>query len=205
MLVVGLTGGIGSGKSTVAGFLEDFGVEVVDADMLAREVVAAGTASLTRIAEHFGQDILNTDGELARNKLRDIIFAEPAQKDWLENLLFPLIADLMNTKIANFTSEYCMLVSPLLLETDQHKLVDRVLVVDVSEQTQIERTLRRDQSSESTIRSIIASQVSRRERLQKADDILDNEQEISALKIQAALLHKQYLALARENHAPNAN
>ncbi len=196
MYVVGLTGGIGSGKSTVANFFQDLGIELVDADLLSREVVNPGTTALQRIAEQFGSDIITAKGELNRHRLREIIFADPAQKDWLETLLHPLIGELIQARLANCNSNYCILVSPLLLETRQHELVDRVLVVDASEQTQLARTLHRDESNELTIKAIIASQISREERLKRADDVLENENELALLKGKIATLHQQYLQKA---------
>lgn len=198
MLVIGLTGGIGSGKTTVTNKFEALGIDVVDADKLSREVVEPGMPALSAIAEHFGTDLLNSSGELERKRLREIIFNDPQEKDWLESLLHPLIADLMTRKIENCASQYCVLVSPLLLETDQRRLVDRILVVDISEQSQLERTLIRDKGNADTIKSIIASQISREARLESADDILNNEQDIELLEQAVHRLHEKYLALARE-------
>ncbi len=199
MFVVGLTGGIGSGKSTVAEHFHALGVCLVDADVIARDVVEPGSAALDSIAQHFGSSILQQTGSLDRSQLRHIIFSQPLQKDWLEGLLHPLIAQCMQSRIANCESTYCLLVSPLLLETDQQKLVDRVLVVDVSESNQLARTLARDGGDESTIRAIIDSQISRQSRLQHADDVLDNEQSQEQLKSAVATLHDRYLEIANES------
>ena len=198
MLVIGLTGGIGSGKTTVTNKFEALGIDVVDADKLSREVVKPGMPVLAAIVKHFGAELLNSKGELERQRLREIIFNDPQEKDWLESLLHPLIADLMTRKIENCASQYCVLVSPLLLETDQRRLVDRILVVDISEQSQLERTLIRDKGNADTIKSIIASQISREARLESADDILNNEQDIELLEQAVHRLHEKYLALARE-------
>ena len=197
MLVVGLTGGIGSGKSTVASIFEEFGVEVIDADRLAREVVEPGTTALRKIAERFGNELIDSDGKLKRSKLREIVFDDPIQKTWIEKLLHPLVTELVKSRLLSCASEYCILASPLLLETEQHQIVDRVLVVDVSEQAQLQRTLQRDESNESLIKSIIASQLSRNDRLQRADDIIDNENDIGDLRTKVAGVHKQYMELAR--------
>jgi len=202
---VGLTGGIGSGKSTVASLFEELGIEVVDADLLAREVVEPGTMALRKIAERFGNELIDSDGKLKRSKLREIVFDDPEQKAWLEELLHPPIAELVRSRLASCRSEYCILASPLLLETDQHKFVDRVLVVDVSEQTQLQRTLQRDDSDETLINSIIASQLSRHDRLQRADDIIDNDNDIEDLRTKVAAVHNQYLEFAQAGDESNEN
>lgn len=195
--VVGLTGGIGSGKSTVAAIFQACGIDVVNADLLAREVVIPGKGALEEIARRFGADILDAAGELNREKLRKIIFADQSQKDWLENLLHPLINQLMKTRLENATSVYCILESPLLLESKQFELVNRILLVDVSQQTQLARTLQRDQGDPATIQAIIAAQLGREERRQKADDIIENESDISALHSAVAELHENYTKLAK--------
>lgn len=196
--VVGLTGGIGSGKSTVASNFLSYGVEVINADLLAREVVEPDTEALKEIARHFGEDILDSSGELNRHKLREIIFSDTTQKDWLENLLHPLIGQLMKARLENSRSAYCILESPLLLESNQHEMVNRILLVDVSEQTQLARTLHRDQSDTATIQAIIASQIGREERRRKADDIIENETDISTLQTRVAELHEYYSGLAKQ-------
>ena len=201
MLVIGLTGGIGSGKSTAAFIFENNGIEIIDADAISREVVEPESKALIEIAKHFGDELINEQGMLERNKLRKVIFQNPDEKDWLEKLLHPLITQSINARINSSTTEYCMLVSPLLLETDQHKLVDRILVIDVSVETQLQRTLSRDNSEESIIKSIIASQISRKERLKRADDVLKNELNIGTLEREAQSLHLQYLAAARITNA----
>ena len=203
--VVGLTGGIGSGKSTVADVFAELGATVVDADLLGREVVAPGSAALTRIAEHFGDSIIMADGSLHRQALREIVFSVALEKDWLENLLHPLIAELMKTRISSCSSPYCLLVSPLLLETGQRQLADRILVVDVSKATQLKRTLQRDRGDPNTINAIIASQIDRQQRLQKADDILDNEAGLDQLNARIHQLHQKYLRLAEESRESKQN
>lgn len=195
--VVGLTGGIGSGKSTVARIFADLGVDVIDADMLSREVVEPGSEALAKIAGHFGEAILGPGGELNRPMLRETVFADTDQKDWLENLLHPLINQLMKTRLENSTSEYCVLESPLLLETNQHDMVNRILLVDVSERTQLARSVERDQGDPATIRAIIASQISRDQRRQKADDIIDNEPGMDQLLPRVTELHEHYNQLAK--------
>ncbi|MEC8430924.1 MAG: dephospho-CoA kinase, partial [Pseudomonadota bacterium] len=157
MFVVGLTGGIGSGKSTVAGMFAALEIDLIDADVAAREVVAPGTTALAEIVEHFGPDILMADGSLDRRGLRRIIFHQKLEKHWLETLLHPLIRRWLTQQISDRRSAYCLLISPLLLETGQAEMVDRILVVDVSVETQIARTLARDGGEESTVRAIIAA------------------------------------------------
>lgn len=194
--VVGLTGGIGSGKSAAAELFRSLGVSVVDADLLAREVVEPGQPALTAIASHFGNELLNGDGTLDRAALRTIVFSDPEEKSWLEALLHPLIAELIRRRLAESNSTYSILESPLLLETEQHKLVDRILVIDVSEDTQLARAMKRDGSDADTIRSIITSQIERGERTARADDVVSNEGSIEQLRESIETLHKKYQGIA---------
>lgn len=196
MYVVGLTGGIGSGKSTVTECFEKLGIGVVDADILAREVVKPGSRCLNTITNKFGQGILDDQGGLNRARMREIVFADSEKKSWLEKLLHPEIRDLMLARLKTSPSPYTLLVSPLLLETDQHKLVDRILVVDVTVETQLQRTLKRDGSNEETIKSIINSQISRDDRLNLADDVISNDQPADTLPARVLPLHQKYLNLS---------
>lgn len=193
-MIIGLTGGIGSGKSAAATLFAAQGIDLVDTDLLSREVVEPGSSALGQISAHFGEEILNDDGNLNRAKLREQIFANPSEKAWLEALLHPLINDLMRRRLNACKSPYCLLVSPLLLETEQAKFVDRILVIDVSEETQLSRTLQRDGSNRDTIKAIIASQISRKERLARADDIISNEDGLDALEEAVIAQHRRYLA-----------
>ena len=197
MFVVGLTGGIGSGKSTVAGMFAALEIDLIDADVAAREVVAPGTTALAEIVEHFGPDILMADGSLDRRGLRRIIFHQKQEKHWLETLLHPLIRRWLTQQISDRRSAYCLLISPLLLETGQAEMVDRILVVDVSVETQIARTLARDGGEESTVRAIIAAQIGRNQRLEHGDDIIDNDLPLQTLRQRVETLHQQYLAMAK--------
>ncbi|MEC9191817.1 MAG: dephospho-CoA kinase [Pseudomonadota bacterium] len=197
MFVVGLTGGIGSGKSTVAGMFAALEIDLIDADVAAREVVAPGTTALAEIVEHFGPDILMADGSLDRRGLRRIIFHQKQEKHWLETLLHPLIRRWLTQQISDRRSAYCLLISPLLLETGQAEMVDRILVVDVSVETQIARTLARDGVEESTVRAIIAAQIGRNQRLEHGDDIIDNSLPLHTLRQRVETLHQQYLAMAK--------
>jgi len=198
MLVVGLTGGIGSGKSTVAELFQRKGVEVIDADLIAREVVAPGEPALLSIAEHFGNGLIDEHGALRRSELRELVFANPAERTWLEQLLHPLINDVITQRIARCDSSYCILMSPLLLETTQSQLTDRILVVDVDRETQLQRTMERDASPRETIEAIIDAQVSRDQRCKAADDLLSNNNDISELALQVDKLHDSYLQLAEK-------
>lgn len=196
--VVGLTGGIGSGKSAAAEVFRTLGIEVIDADALAREVVELGQPALRDIAAHFGSDILTWEGHLDRAALRKIVFADPEQKSWLEKLLHPLIAALLERRLKAAKSPYAILESPLLLETEQYKLVERVLVIDAAEETQVERAITRDGSDEEVIRAIIASQIGRTERIQRADDLVSNETSLEQLRENIEALHKKYMGMVTE-------
>lgn len=201
-LIVGLTGGIGSGKSTVAELFASRGIELADADIIAREVVLPGSDALVEIAQHFGDSIIDSTGGLDRAALRKIVFADENERLWLEGLLHPLINARLQQQLRGFDSAYGILVSPLLLETRQREMVDRVLVVDVSTETQLQRTLQRDGSDEATLKAIIAAQIDRGDRLQAADDIIDNEVDLQKLEQQVEDLHQMYLQLAKQGKEP---
>ncbi|WP_421844331.1 dephospho-CoA kinase [Marinobacter algicola] len=196
MAVVGLTGGIGSGKSTVARLFGALGVHWVDADDVAREVVEPGTPALERIAEHFGQEILLPDGGLDRAALRRIVFDAPKERTWLESLLHPVIREELMRQLHpdNYALPYVLLVSPLLLETDQHELVEKIVVVDVPVEMQIERTMARDTNDREQVERIIAAQMPREQRLQKADHVVDNNRAMSDVERQVEQLHQTFLA-----------
>ena len=196
--VVGLTGGIGSGKSVAAQMFRAWGVEVIDADSLAREVVEPGQPALGDIAAHFGSELLTAEGYLDRAALRKVVFSNPEQKSWLENLLHPLIAELLQRRLNATKSPYAILESPLLLETEQYKLVDRVIVIDVNEEIQIDRSVRRDGSDETVIRSIIASQIDRAKRIKRADDLVPNEESREQLRENIEALHSKYMEMVTE-------
>jgi len=197
-LIIGLTGGIGSGKSTVAKEFIALGIEVVDADKVAREVVEPGQPALTAIADYFGPEVIDTNGFLDRTKLRHIIFASETKKQWLNALLHPMIRNLMLAKLQAATSDYVILEAPLLLENELTKYTDYTLVVDVSERLQIERAMQRDANSKSQIEAIMDAQVSRTLRLQQADYIIDNsDTNLVALKQQVKTLHLQFLSLRK--------
>ncbi|WP_421194299.1 dephospho-CoA kinase [Aeromonas enteropelogenes] len=199
MYVVAITGGIGSGKTTVANQFAELGIDVIDADVIAREVVEPGTPALAAIAAHFGPDVIASDGRLDRRQLRERVFSEPDAKAWLNALLHPLIRSEMQRQCAAARSPYCLLVVPLLVENRLTGLADRVLVIDVDEVTQIARTCRRDGVSPEQAKAILAAQASRDERLAVADDILDNRAEDKmAIRTQILALHQTYLAFASQ-------
>lgn len=196
-LIVGLTGGIGSGKSEASKRFVQRGIDIVDADLVAREVVEPGTAALVQIATRFGPDILDAMGNLNRSKLREIIFSEPSHKQWLESVLHPIINAEIRRRLANASSSYAILVSPLLLETKQFELVDRVLVIDATEQHQLERASERDNTDGAQIKAIMRTQLSREQRCARATDIIQNHGSVEELDSQVERLHQLYLELAQ--------
>jgi dephospho-CoA kinase len=195
--IVGLTGGIGSGKTAVSDRFSELGIKVVDADVCARIVVEPGKPALRSIVEHFGNDVLNPDGSLDRAKLRQIVFADEPARKWLETQLHPLIFDEMWNQLQSAESPYAILVSPLLIEAGQTALCQRVLVVDVPEDIQLARATARDANSAEQIKAIMATQASRSLRLEKADDVITNDSDLATLQQRVDTVHQQYLALAR--------
>ena len=193
--ILGLTGGIGSGKSAAAEHFAALGVHVVDADQAARWVVEPGRPALSQIAEHFGEDVLQADGQLNRGALRALIFSDPEQRRWLEALLHPLIREAIAENLAQAQSPYAILVSPLLIESGQYTTTQRVLVIDVPQALQIQRTLKRDNTSEEQVHAILKVQASREDRLRHADDVLTNDRDLEALKTEVERLHDFYLTL----------
>jgi len=194
--IAGVTGGIGSGKSAVTARFEQLGITVVDADVAARVVVAPGRPALAAIAGHFGAHLLQHDGSLDRAALRALVFADAAERRWLEQLTHPLIGREILDQVAASTSPYTILSSPLLLETSQKDLVDCVVVVDVPEAVQLARTVSRDGNDEAQVRRIMAAQMSRAERLAGADIVIDNSGPLELLDSQVAELHKEFLQRA---------
>lgn len=197
-LIIGLTGGIGSGKTTITEYFQTLGIDVIDADIIAREVVSVGSQALKAIAEHFGDNYIQSDGQLNRGLLRSRIFSNEADKLWLNSLLHPLIRTGITHQTKNTQSPYCILVAPLLIENNLLSLVNRVLVIDVSENTQIARTMRRDTSSLPEVKAILASQSSRAERLEVADDVINNDAaSLADIKSLVITLDKKYLTLTK--------
>jgi len=193
---VALTGGIGSGKSTIAGYFAASGVDIIDADVIAREVVEPGTPALQAIIERYGDAILTEQGTLQRSRLREIIFATPDEKTWLNALLHPLINARTQQLKAQAASPYVLWVVPLLVENRLQRQADRVLVVDTDEETQLRRTLQRDNVSLEQAKRILAAQATRQQRLDCADDIIDNSGAPEKALPQVAKLHQLYLKLA---------
>lgn len=193
--ILGLTGGIGSGKSAAAQCFSNLGIHAVDADHAARWVVEPGRPALAQIAEHFGPTVLQADGTLNRSALRGLIFENPEQRRWLEALLHPLIAQEIQSNLASARSPYAILVSPLLIESGQYKITRRVLVIDAPQPLQVERTMLRDSSSLEQVQAILNAQASREERLRHADDVLLNDRDHAWLQSEVERLHHFYLTL----------
>ena len=196
MLKVGLTGGIGCGKSTVANIFADLNVPVLDADDIAHRLVEKGQPALAQIQQAFGSDILNSDGSLDRKSLRDRVFSDLNQKQKLESILHPLIYKALQAELEQLTTAYCIISIPLLFETDMAHFVDRILVIDCPVETQIERVKVRDSLTIERIQSIIDSQVSRAFRKAQADDLIDNSDTDYRLAEQVKKLHNLYLSLS---------
>jgi dephospho-CoA kinase len=199
--VVGITGGIGSGKTAVSDRFRALGIEIVDADVASREVVKPGMPALDAIRGHFGESVIQPDGALDRAALRQKVFSDPAERQWLERLLHPSINAWIREQLTKATSPYVILVSPIMFETQQHLLTDRVLVVDVPESVQLARTMARDNNSETQVRAIMAAQASREKRLERADDVIVNDGGLETLDREVAALHRKYLELAAKNRA----
>ena len=199
--VVGLTGGIGSGKSAVSDLFAQQGIDIVDADVVARQVVEPGTPALLAIIDHFGEAIVTDNGTLNRPALRKRVFENDLDKQWLNALLHPAIRAEMQTQLEVATSPYVVFSVPLLIENGLDSMADTVLVVDCSEETQLARATRRDGSNIETIKSIMASQATRQQRLEKAQNVIDNNGELSALPPQVKSLHQQYMQQSAQKSA----
>jgi len=197
-MIVGLTGGIGSGKSEVSRRFENLGIDVIDADVIARDVVSIGKPALNKIAVHFGQQILNTDRTLNRRKLRELIFNNQSERKWLEDLLHPLVRTEIISQLNKSKSAYQILSSPLLLETSQQDIVDRILVVDADESLQISRAMQRDANNPDQIKKIMSTQMDRSKRCAKADDIISNHGDLDELETQVKQLHSFYVNLIQQ-------
>lgn len=195
MLVVALTGGIGSGKSAVSRHLESLGVPVIDADRLAREMVEPGSPALTEIRALFGEGVIDDRGGLDREVLRKTVFGNPAQRERLEAILHPRIRRAMEDWLKRQTAPYAVLVIPLLFETGQRSMADRVLVVDCEETLQIERVSQRDDLSHEQIKQILAAQTDRQTRLAGADDVIENNGNLEDLLEATEQLHRHYLTI----------
>ncbi len=198
-LVIGLTGGIASGKSTVANWLAAFGVPVIDADVLSRELVFPGKPAFEEVIAAFGEQIVNDAGHLDRPKLRTLVFTHPEKRRQLEAILHPRVWREMRRRIRALSAPYCVISIPLLVESGQQHLVDRVLVVDTPSALQIARTTARDGSDQETIHGILNAQASRADRRAAAHDLIENSGDLAELRAQVMMLHVRYLELARAN------
>ncbi len=199
---IGLTGGIASGKSTVADMFADLGVELVDTDVIARDVVEPGQPALAEIRDAFGNEVIDSDGSLDRRRLRAIVFADPSRRRQLEGILHPKIRAEAARQSAAARSPYHLVVVPLMVESPMKNEMQRVLVVDCSEETQLERLLARDFESEDQARRMLAAQASREDRLAIADDVIRNEGDLEETRRQVLELHAFYLSQTGDNAAP---
>lgn len=193
--VLGLTGGIASGKSAAAQRFAELGVHVVDADQASRWVVEPGRPALAALVERYGVALLQADGSLNRGALRKVIFEDAGQRRWVEALLHPLIAEEITRSLAAATSPYAVFVSPLMVESGQYRITQRLLVVDAPEALRVERTLLRDHTTPEQVQAILKAQASREQRLQLADDVLVNDRDLAWLHSEVERLHTFYLTL----------
>lgn len=196
--IVALTGGIGSGKTTIANQFAELGVPLVDADIIARKAVEPDTPALDAIAKHFGKQILNDDASLNRKALREIVFNQAQEKIWLNNLIHPLIQKETLRLFKEIKSPYVIWVIPLLIENNLTYLADRILVIDVSYDTQLQRTMHRDDSNRQLTENILSAQVSRETRLSYADDVINNDGDLALIFEQVKQLHQKYLSFAKQ-------
>ncbi|ODB84806.1 dephospho-CoA kinase [Candidatus Thiodiazotropha endoloripes] len=197
VLTVALTGGIGSGKSAVSNHFDSLGVPVIDADRLAHQMVQPGSPALTQIETAFGEHLIDQQGRLNRGALREIVFNDPTQRKRLESILHPPIRQAMEDWVEQQTAPYVILVIPLLFETGQQDIAQRILVVDCEESLQYQRVAQRDNLDESEIAQILASQVDRQTRLEGADDIIENNGDLAALTKATERMHQAYLVLSK--------
>jgi dephospho-CoA kinase len=195
MLIIGLTGGIGSGKSIASDKFKSLGITIVDADVASRTVVEPGKPALKEIEDHFGSGIITAEGKLDRNNLREIIATDPEERKWLESVTHPKIGEQITKEISESTSVYTLFVAPLLLETNSQEMCSRVVVVDVPKDVQIRRTAKRDKVSPNQVEKMVAAQMEREKRLEKADDVLLNSGTIEDLEKQVEELHKKYIQM----------
>jgi dephospho-CoA kinase len=202
-LVVGVTGGIGSGKSTVCREFEQLGASFIDADQVAREVVLPGTPGLAAVVAEFGRAVVSADGTLDRAALRRIVFTDPSRRARLEEILHPLIRARIAQCIGEVDGAYCLLAIPLLVEKGNYRDIDRVLVVDCPADVQISRVMARDHLTAEEVAAIMRTQATREERLAKADDVVTNSTDLEAIRAQVRHLHARYLDLARNREPAN--
>ncbi len=197
VFTVGLTGGIGSGKTTISDLFAELGVDVIDTDEIARMLTGPGQSAVEQIKNHFGPDVIASDGSLDRDRMRQIVFADPEARNALQRILHPLIRAEVGRRLAAINKPYALVVVPLLVESRSYNFSDRVLVVDCSEEQQVARVMRRSGLSREQVEAIMATQTSRSERLAAADDVITNDGEITALRSQVEKLHQRYLDLSQ--------
>lgn len=196
-LVIGLTGGIGSGKTCAANYFAELGVNIIDTDEIAQTLTQSGGSAIGPIINTFGDAVIATDGALDRNKMRQLVFSDNAIKQKLEAVLHPLILKEVLHRVKQSESSYTIIAIPLLFETtDYHEIVQRILVIDCDEQKQVARTMARSKLNEQEVRAIMATQVSRQHRLQKADDVIINNDDLDYLHEKISHLHKKYLRIS---------
>ena len=198
MFVLGITGGIGSGKTVVTDIFSELNINVIDADIASRKAVEKGSECLKEIENYFGSEVILNDGNLNRQKLREIIFNKEDKKEWLEKLLHPRILEIINNELAESKTLYSILVSPLLFETGQNKLCTRTLLIDADERFQIERASIRDSVPEDQIKNIIEAQMPRSEKIRLANDIVSNDSTLESLREKIISLHSTYIELSRK-------
>ena len=196
-LCIGLTGGIGSGKTTVSNLFEELGIEVIDADRITHELQSIGKPAYLKMVELLGPDILDDNNKLRRDYLRKIIFSSPELKQRLEEIVHPLVREEIEKRVYNVDGPYCLISIPLLIESGYNHELDRILVIDLPVELQIARTRQRDKINEEDIRKIINSQVNREKRVELADDIITNDKDLNYLRKQVKLLHNKYLTLTK--------
>ena len=202
-LVIGVTGGIGCGKSTICREFAALGAPVIDTDEVAREVVARGTPGLAAIVERFGPEVLAADGTLDRRRLRSIVFADDASRQWLEALLHPLIRARTDEHVRNAAYPYCLVCIPLLVERNGGNRVDRVLVIDCPEEIQVARVMARDKLTAPEVEAIMRTQATRAARLAVAHDVIENIGNVETIRPAIGALHRQYLDLAQRTREPD--
>jgi len=196
MLIIGLTGGIGSGKSSVTELFSQLNVPILDADLTAHQLTQPGTPAYQEIVTHFGDEIIQANGTLNRAYLRELIFTHASHRQWLEKLLHPLIEAELIKEINKLSAPYCIVVIPLLIEVGRYKYIDRILVIDTSEELQIQRVMQRDKISREIVEKILGAQAKRAARIAKADDIIHNMGDKAALVAQVNQLHQKYLTFS---------
>ena len=200
VLTIALTGGIGSGKTSIASIFKSLGVPIIDSDTISKEIILPGKPCFKDIVNEFGEEILTNKGTIDRYKLRDIIFNNDKARIKLENIIHPVVFKNIDTEISLINYPYCLVIIPLLIETKSTERFDRILVIDALESLQFERIVKRDDISPILIKKIIKTQAKRKERLRYANDIIVNNDTIMNLNKSINTLHKKYLGLSNNNY-----